>query len=294
MKTRLFRRVVRWLLVILVVLFVVLNVIFPFGMGIYAATVRRDSSVDVPPDGFESLTLTTSDQVTLAAWYRPPENGAAIILIHGAGNTRDSVRGHAQMLVDHGFGVLAFDLRGHGESTGQTNLFGWMGTRDVGAAVDYLLAQEDVQAVGGLGLSLGGEVLLGAASEYPALSAVVADGPTDRCFEEFYALPSRQNVLRAFSPWIMYETVRLFSGDTPPYPMHKSIADTEATRFLIIAAGSVPDEGDYSTVFRDAAAGRADVWIAPGVGHTQAFRRLPDEYTQRVIGFFEETLVDAD
>ena len=114
--------------------------------------------------------------MTLAGWYKPPLNGAVIILIHGAGGSREGMRPYAAMLARHGYGVLALDLRGHGASTGRTNRFGWQGTQDVGAAVAFLQARDEVKAIGGLGSSLGGEVLLGAASKYPALKAIAADG----------------------------------------------------------------------------------------------------------------------
>jgi pimeloyl-ACP methyl ester carboxylesterase len=130
--------------------------------------------------GSWTIALTTDDQVMLAGWYKPPINGAAIILIHGAGGSREGMRPYAEMLAHHGYGVLALDLRGHGASTGLTNRFGWQGTHDVGAAVAFLQARDEVKMIGGLGSSLGSEVLLGAASEYPAMQAIAADGATTR------------------------------------------------------------------------------------------------------------------
>ena len=56
-----------------------------------------------------------------------------------------------------------FDFRGHGESSGEGNGFDWEGTRDVAAAVAYL-QEQNISLIGGLRTSLGGEVLLGAAS----------------------------------------------------------------------------------------------------------------------------------
>ena len=113
---------------------VVLYIALPIGMGA-AAVAPLKSAVGAPPIGFQAITLNTEDGVSLAGWYAPPVNGTAIILIHGAGGSREDVRGYAEMLTRHGYGVLAIDLRGHGESTGTSNRFGWQGTRDVGAAV---------------------------------------------------------------------------------------------------------------------------------------------------------------
>lgn len=71
----------------------------------------------------------------------------------------------------HGYGVLLFDQTGDGESVGDRNAFGWDGEKDVMAAVAYLKRQPDVDPgrFGGIGLSVGGELLLQAAAHTPDL-----------------------------------------------------------------------------------------------------------------------------
>lgn len=214
----LLRRVLRWIAILIAAAIVGLYVILPVGFGVYAVNPARQP-VGAPPDSFEAITLTTGDGVTLAGWYAPPSNGAAILLLHGAGGSRESVRRYADMLVRHGYGVLALDLRGHGESDGVTNRLGWQGTQDVKAAVEYLQARPEVARIGGLGLSMGAEALLGAASEVPALEAIAADGATRRCIEELRALPSERPLVRNYTARVMYLTVRVLSGDDPPSPL---------------------------------------------------------------------------
>ena len=284
------KRLLRWLVGILVAVFVVINVIFPIVFG-YVVTTPSRTTVGPAPDGFQVVSLVTSDNIRLAAWYVPPENGAVIILIHGAGDSRDNMRSYAKMLVDNDFGVLALDLRGHGESGGRANRLGWDGTRDVGAAVDYLSEQEEVQTIGGLGLSLGGEVLLGVVSKYPVLKAVVSEGASYRSLEEFHALPSTRNIFRSFSPWLMYTSVRLFSGDTPPTPILESITEASTTQLLLIAAGNDDREIEYNTLFADTVGNRAAFWIVPDVGHIGGFARDPEEYKRRVVTFFNGALL---
>src|SRR5690606_19488500 len=168
----------------------------------------------------------------LKGWYRAPANGAAILLLHGAGSSRESVRPYATFLVRHGYGVLALDLRGHGESAGKTNKLGWQGTRDVGAAVAFLQDRDEVQAIGGLGLSMGGEVLLGAAADYPAIGAIVADGATRRCTAELRALESERPLVRNFTARVWYAIVGLLTGEAPPRPLLDAMLASPSTRFL--------------------------------------------------------------
>ena len=73
------------------------------------------------------------------------------------------------MLARHGYGVLLFDRRGEGESEGDPNAFGWQGERDIHAAVAFLQRRSDVDParIGGIGLSVGGEMMIEAAAESP-------------------------------------------------------------------------------------------------------------------------------
>lgn len=284
------KRVLRWAVILIVVALVGLYLVLPVVMGV-VVVFPYQQDVGAPPEGFESITLTAEDGVRLAAWYAPPANGAAIILTHGAGNSREGVRDYVAMLVRHGYGVLALDLRGHGSSGGTTNRLGWQGTRDVGAALAYLRTREDVTAVGGLGLSMGGEVLLGAASAYPDLRAIVADGATRRSVAELRALPSERPLYRNFVARVMYATVQVLTGDSPPTPLLESMVEAETTAFLLIAAGTNDLEVAFNALFAQTLGTRATLWIAPDVGHTEAFDRYPDEYERRVVAFFDAALL---
>lgn len=199
----------RLLGVILLVVFLILFTLYiglPVGMAV-AAVIPVQQSVGSPPAGFQEVSLTSEDGVSLAGWYAPPENGAVVILLHGAGGSREALRPYAELLVRDGYGVLALDLHGHGESDGSANRLGWEGTRDVGAAIAFLKTKPEVRKIGGLGLSMGGEVLLGAASTYPEIAAIVAEGATRRSIGELLALPSERPLVRNFTARVFYAAV---------------------------------------------------------------------------------------
>ena len=123
---------------------------------------------------YENVTFTTSDGLELEGWYVPSRNGAAVMAIPGRGSSQKQAR----MLARHGYGVLLFDRRGEGKSEGDPNSWGWGGAKDIKAAIDFLQRRPDVDPgrIGGIGLSVGGEILLEAASETDELAAVVAEG----------------------------------------------------------------------------------------------------------------------
>lgn len=283
-------RVLRLVALAALALLAVVFIAVPVGFAAYAS-LPHPHAVGEPPAGFANVSLATADGVSLAGWYAPPRNGAAIVLIHGATDSRESVRGQASMLRDAGFGVLAVDLRGHGASGGGGNAFGWEGTRDVQAAVAYLQGDENVRAIGGLGLSLGGEVLLGALNATPALGAVASDGATYRSIDEFLALPRRDGLLRSWMPRVVSAATGLFTGDARPVPIVDSIAGAHDARLLLIASKQEPDEVAYAERYAAVAGDRAEVWIVPDVGHTGAFAAHPGEYGERVTAFFQDALL---
>ncbi|MCI0714318.1 MAG: alpha/beta fold hydrolase [Chloroflexi bacterium] len=283
------RRIIRWVIILVMVALIADFILLPLGIAVYAAT-PLNSDVGDPPAGFTTVELKASDGTRLAAWYLPPQNGIAIILLPGAGGTRKGLVSRAEMLAENGYGVLALDPRGVGESDGQTNRFGWEGSADVSGAVEYLMAQSDVQVIGGWGISMGGEILLGAIGEHPQLAAVVTDGATARCYEEKFDLDSAASSLEKFHTWITFSFVGLLTGDEPPTTILKSIRANDTTRLLLIAAGNVEEEIDYNNMFADAAGDRAEVWVVPDVGHTSGWGHHREEYTRRILEFFGEML----
>ena len=123
---------------------------------------------------YEDVKFTTSDGLELEGWYVPSKNGAAVIAFPG----RNGPQAKTRMLARHGYGVLLFDRRGEGKSDGDPNSWGWGGDRDVKAAIDYLQRRPDVDPdrIGGIGLSVGGEMMIETAAETDELKAVVSEG----------------------------------------------------------------------------------------------------------------------
>jgi len=81
--------------------------VFPIGFAyIYTHTGKGALTPELGVPS-ESVTVTTSDSLELAASYVPSKNRAAVVLFPGA--TRPE---QARMLIRHGYGVLLLDPRG--------------------------------------------------------------------------------------------------------------------------------------------------------------------------------------
>ncbi len=286
------KKVIKILGITVLSLLLVLYILMPFGMGVFAS-IRQTAEVPAAPVGFETVQLTASDGIALSAWAAPAQNGAAIMLVHGSNGSLESLRDYAKMFAAKGYGVLALCLRGHGPSGGSGNALGWECGKDIAAAVDYLSNQSGVKAIGALGLSLGGEVLLSACGELPQIKAVAADGATHHTLDDYLTLPSNQSIVRNWTTRVMYFSAGLFTGQQPPTTtLLESIKNAKDTRFLFIAAENIDDEVAFDTMYTEQTKGRSTLWVVPDAGHTQGFALQPEEYEKRVTAFFDEALVN--
>jgi uncharacterized protein len=242
----------------------------------------------------EPLRMRTGDGVELAGWYLPSANGAAVVLVPGAGSDSGSVVRHASVLSSAGYGVLAVDPRGRGGSGGRAMDFGWHGDDDVGAALDELLRRPEVDPgrIGAVGLSMGGEVVLGASAADGRIRAVVAEGATGRTAADRRWLAGEYGA----RGWVQnriddltYGLVDLFSEASPPVALADAAARSDAP-VLLVAAGDVPEESRSAEVIAAAAPGGVEVWEVPRGGHTGGLRTDPDGWRSRVVGFLDRYL----
>ena len=235
--------------------------------------------------------LATSDGVGLAAWYLPPHNGAAVVLMHGSGSTRASVLDHAAVLARHGYGVLAVDARGHGASDGTGMELGWHGDQDVGTAVSWLARRPEVGRIGALGLSMGGEEVLGAAASDPRIRAVVAEGALGRGAMDDGWLPSDlQGGIQRIELAVQTAVVRLLTDAPEPISLRRAVAAI-APRPVLLVAGAPELVGDR--YLRAAAPGSVDLVELPDTPHTGGLATHPAEWEARVTGFLDRTLIGA-
>jgi uncharacterized protein len=238
----------------------------------------------------ENVAFKTADGLRLRGWYVPSKNGAAVIAFPG----RKGTQRPARILARHGYGVLLFDRRGEGESEGDPNAFGWGGHRDVAAAVRFLQNRPDVEQnrIGGIGLSVGGEMMLESAAKSPGLKAVVSEGAGERSVREYFDMTGNDKWLQVPTSVALTAGVALFSDKTPPESLNDLVGRIAPTPVFFIY-GEHGQEGERNlnpTYYRSAREPKA-IWEVPGSGHTGGINARPREYERRVIGFFDRALL---
>jgi uncharacterized protein len=284
------RRYLRRALIGVAGLIVSVVVVYPL-VSSYGQTHIGRAVVPEPELGaaFEEVSFTTDDGLELSGWYVPSTNGAAVIAFPG----RKGPQRQTRMLVRHGYGVLLFDRRGEGDSEGDPNAVGWNGDRDIKAAIAFLRKRPDVDPdrIGGIGLSVGGELMLETAAETDALKAVVSEGAGIRSVREAAESDWGQKWMAVPIWGGITAATAVFSDDAPP-PNLNDVVERIAPRpvFLIYAAGGQGGE-ELSQDFYESAGEPKDIWKVPEGGHVGGAEARPREYERRVIAFFDEALL---
>ena len=119
-----------------------------------------------------------SNDITLRGWWIPAtEPRATVIRVHGVDSNRNSLLGLAVPLTDAGYSVLAFDLRGHGESDAARMGAGLDERDDALGAIDYIIRERGASpgAIFLHGNSYGGAIALMTGWREPAVAGVYAD-----------------------------------------------------------------------------------------------------------------------
>ena len=237
---------------------------------------------------YENVAFETSDGLTLKGWYIESQNGAAVISFPG----RTSSQKRAKMLADHGYGVLLFDRRGEGESEGDPNLFGWQGERDVHAAVTFLQSRPDVdpERIGGIGLSVGGEMMIEAAAESDALAAYVSEGASGRSVRDDLANDGVmwQNLI---GDAVATVGTAIATSNMPPEDLKGLVGESTTPALFVYGEKGQYIEEPANKGFYAEAKGPKEIWEVPGSGHMGGSDAQPKAYEQRIVGFFDRWLL---
>jgi hypothetical protein len=197
------------------------------------------------------------------------------------------------MLARHGYGVLLYDRRGEGQSEGDPNGWGWDFDKDIRAGIDFLKQRADVEPgrIGGLGLSVGGEMMIEAAAETPDLAAIVSEGAGSRSLrEELDDVSGFAKVTTGLAYGLRDLANSVLQNRLPPENLENLIGKISPRPVFLIHAGTDDVGGRNPELFR-AAGQPKQIWDAEG-GHTQGLSKQPKEYERRVTAFFDEALLD--
>jgi fermentation-respiration switch protein FrsA (DUF1100 family) len=271
-----------------------------------AETVTQVERVPLDPPAtsiaatHEDVTFNSRDGIVLKGWwFEVARADRAVVIVHGRGRNRvnsDFMEAAiARLMLVHGYSVLLFDLRGHGESGGTRYTLGIEEPRDILAAIDLAAAKADIERerVALIGESLGGGSLLMTLKADPSIGPIV----TDSAFADGNTVVSEAatqytNLPAWFNPGMVL-MARLFLGlDLSTVTPARVVAAHPDRAFLFIHCADdqlVPVHHGYDLKAASKNP-RTELWIAPGCGHVKAFATHPDEWALRVLTFLGREL----
>jgi fermentation-respiration switch protein FrsA (DUF1100 family) len=314
-------RNIRWLVGALLILSAVLMTAYT-ALSLYIATVLvyvpQKPITRTPADlglKFQYVTFPSrEDHIQLRGWFIPGVLASGsltaqrtIIVVHGVRTNRADPGAEILDLsgefARHGFAVLAFDMRGMGESPPAPLSLGYFEQRDVLGAVDFLrsgpLPYPDLgrpRIIGGWGVSMGAATLLLAASQEPAIRAVVSDcAYADIIPILEREVPNGSHLPPLFTPGALIAADALYGIDyyavrpvdvvakIAPRPIFFIHGDADTyippSNMSALAAGA-----------RTAPDAHVQTWLVPGAAHARSFVHMPKEYVSRVVAFYTATL----
>ncbi|UCB43145.1 MAG: alpha/beta hydrolase [Dehalococcoidales bacterium] len=240
------------------------------------------------------------DGTLLRGWYLPGKRAITLIIVNGGAQNRvDLETGTLEIgrdLVEKGYNLLLFDLRGRGESEGQ----GYHlvhSERDLGGAVDYLKQRFPSRNISLMGFSTGAAAAI-IFTGREKVAAVVSDNcfanVTDSLTTKLAAdwgIP--RIIVKIIAPGL-FLTARMLYGYKKIDPV-SSVTNISCPILFIQGDNDdlVPVSDTYS-LYKASGNTFDDLWIVPNASHTQAYHTNPAVYIERVTGFLEKTEAESD
>jgi fermentation-respiration switch protein FrsA (DUF1100 family) len=221
----------------------------------YHPDPRDPSAAEFGLPDFAKVFTRTADGENLAGWWKAPPPGAALVLYFGgSGGNLSYRRDRLQDLVDAGFGVLGFDYRGFGGSSGAPSEGGLH--EDARAALRYAADHAPGSPVILFGESLGTGVAVALASEV-RVAGLILDSP--------YA--SVVGVAQYQYPWV---PVRFLLKDS--WNSESRIARVAAPVFMLHCdADEIVPAANGAFLFARAKEPKSRL-VLEGCGHTDIWR----------------------
>lgn len=269
-----------------------------------------------PTDDAEHVTFSSPDGLTLRGCYLKAAGPRKGVILFGLefGSNRWACRQYCDGLVADGFDVFAYEPRNQGDSDKDPNYepLQWVTDRDVAdmrAAVKYLVTRPDAdpRGIGVFGISKGGGTALLVAAADPAIRCLVTDGayatyttmvPYMRRWIDIYT--DKRRITSALPTWFygligLSGVRRVARNRGVIYPsVEKAAAKLDRPLLMIHGEGDTYIKPEMAKALFSRARGPKDLWLVPKAKHNQAIQLVGDEYTRRVVEFFEKNLAPQE
>ena len=230
-----------------------------------------------------------SDGLRVAGWYIPSKNHAAIIVVHGVAADRATMLSEIRLLAAAGYGVLAFDWPGLGQSEGHI-YWGAQARNALVSAISWMSARPDIDAgrIGGIGFSMGGFILTQVAADDPRLRAIVIEAAASEFDGYIHFHSGKWGILSEWpARWALRNSGLFSAKDTAV----GRIAEISPRPVMIIGQTGDPNVPESMLRSLEAAARQPkSLWLINGSEHGSYEHAAGAEYAGRLDAFFKDNL----
>jgi alpha-beta hydrolase superfamily lysophospholipase len=262
----------------------------------------RNLTGGIPSDyglPYEKISFPSYDGTILRGWFVPAIHPqATVVFCHGRAGSKAPDLIYVPQFRQHGFNVLLFDFRAHGESDGCKSSLVYYERRDLLAAIAYL-QNRGIQTVGLMGFSMGAAVAIATAPLSPAVRAVIADSAFAELRTILVTYLQQQGIPRplavSLTSVIIWAAGLRLGCHLPDADPLRWVGRIAPRPLLLIHGGQ--DEGipvSDARRLHTAAGEPKELWVVPEAKHRCADKVCPKEYMRRVLGFFDRWLAAED
>lgn len=242
--------------------------------------------------------VTSRDGTVLAGTYMEGRGHRYVILLHGIYQNRSMMIPYARLYRDMGYHVVMADLRGHGQSRGETTDWGIHDTEDMDAWTAWIKSKDPEARIGLHGVSLGAAMALiyAGSKNGQNLHFCVADSAYGNLMEmgreKLLAYTGEERLvwgiemLNPFFQGALYlHTGKLLSDIDP---MDRAAHITAPVLFLHGASDTLVPPATAEELYENCSSSRKKLYIFQGAAHTMEINDHPQDYTRAVRDFLEE------
>jgi uncharacterized protein len=245
---------------------------------------------------WRDVVFQSEDGIQLSGWFIPPPNanGAAVLFVHGIGGNRELSMREAQLLYANGYGMLLFDLRACGTSSGEIASMGYWEALDVEAAFAFLASQPEVNPdqIVVYGSSMGGATAIRALPQIPTARGLIVESSYASMLDLMGDGVRRQTGLPSFP---FAQLITWLTGRESGANLFEMNPETDIAQIhvpVLIMHGTIDGTIPVAHGERLYAAANEpkELWLVEGAGHGGLIYTDPQGFAAHVLPFLEGVL----
>jgi dipeptidyl aminopeptidase/acylaminoacyl peptidase len=239
--------------------------------------------------------IPLADGDALDAWRLDGREPAAVLILHGYGRDHSRAWRYGAFLHAAGYSIVTFDFRSSRRRRRLPTTLGHHELPEAEAALAWMRGEPSLAGhrIGVLGESLGGAVAVCLAGRHDDVAALVADCPFAHAALALEDASQRWARLPRAAGRMMRVLGRAATGVDPGGLTPEAWATRLTTRpaFFIHALRDDRLSPEHARRLWRAAGAKDPLWLIPGAGHNEGWRRHPAEYARAVTAFYDRHLL---